>query len=83
MSRSSFIAKMRACDERLVAEVAEVAKLPASAKAVGKPLPARRETRSATQAKLRGQDMCEVLFRKPGTDLTAIEVIRINTCWSS
>lgn len=68
----TFEAQMRACDERLVAEVA---KLPAPAEAVGKPLAARRQTRRATQDKLLGQDMREVLFRKPGTDLTAIEGI--------
>lgn len=72
----TFEAQMRACDERLLAEVA---KLPAPAEAVGKPLPARRQTRSATQDKLLGQDMREVLFRKLGTDLTAIEGIGINT----
>ena len=71
-----YEAKILACDEQLVTEVA---KLPAAVDPVLKPLPARKEGRPASKDKMFGQDMREPLYQKMGTDLTAIEGIGIAT----
>src|SRR5260370_35299717 len=44
-----------------------------------KPLPPRKEGGPASKDKMQGQDMREVLYRKFGADLTAIEGIGVAT----
>ena len=68
--------RINACDEQIVREVATLSdkvdpKL--------KPLPPRKAGRPATKDQMQGHDMREVLFRKFGVDLTAIEGIGVST----
>jgi len=68
--------KILACDQRIVAEVAQ---LPQRVDPALKPLPARKAGRDAYKDKLAGQDMRAPLYEKTGVDLTAIEGIGITT----
>ncbi len=68
--------KLRACDEQLVAEIG---RLPEPVPPAAQPLPARKAGRPAAADQMLGQDMREPLYRKLGSDLTAIEGIGITT----
>jgi transposase len=68
--------KIRECDERIVEETG---KLPDKVDPLLKPLPPRKVGRSASRDKMQGQDMRDILYRKFGTDLTAIEGIGVTT----
>jgi transposase len=59
--------------------VEETSKLPDQLDPLLKPLPPRKEGRGAYLDKMQGQDMREMLYRKFGTDLTAIEGIGVTT----
>lgn len=72
----TYEAKILACDERLVAELAL---LPRRVDSALKPLPARKEGRAAYKDRMLGQDMRAPLYQKLGADLTAIEGIGIST----
>jgi transposase len=72
----AYEAKIAVCDERVVAEVAQ---LPERVDQAIKPLPVRKEGRSAYKDKMLGQDMRAPLYQKMGADLTAIEGIGITT----
>jgi transposase len=68
--------KINACDEQIVREsVALCDKVNPQLK----PLPPRKEGRPAGKDQMQGQDMREVLYRKFGVDLTAIEGIGVTT----
>jgi transposase len=67
--------KIQACDEQIVRE----AGLLADQVDPQRQLPTRKEGRPARMDLMQGQDMREVLFRKFGTDLTAIESIGVAT----
>lgn len=67
--------KILGCDEQIVREVGL---LPAQAEPQ-RQVPARKEGRPARMDQMQGQDMREILFRKFGTDLTAIEGIGVAT----
>jgi len=67
--------KIFACDEQIVREAGL---LPDRADPQ-RQMPARKEGRPARMDQMQGQDMREVLFRKFGTDLTAIEGIGVAT----
>jgi len=73
---AAYEAKMNACDEQIVREVA---KLPDQVDTKFKPLPARKEGRPACAYKMLNQDMRAGLYPKFGVDLTAIEGIGILT----
>jgi transposase len=68
--------KINACDEEIVRETA---KLTDKVDPQCKPLPPRKEGRPASKDNMQGQDMREVLYRKFGVDLTAIEGIGLTT----
>jgi transposase len=68
--------KINACDEEIVRETA---RLSDKVDRPRQPLPPRKEGRPANKDKMQGQDMREVLYRKFGADLTAIEGIGITT----
>lgn len=68
--------KINACDEQIVRETARLAD---KVDPQQKPLPPRKEGRPAIKDKMQGQDMREVLYRKFGSDLTAIEGIGVAT----
>jgi len=68
--------KILACDQRIVAEVAQ---LPQQVDPACKPLPAGKAGRSASANQLAGQDVRLALYEKIGVDLTAIEGIGITT----
>lgn len=68
--------KIAACDEQIVAELAQ---LPEKVDLALKPLPARKEGRPAHKDKMHEQDLREWLYRKLGVDLTAIEGIGVMT----
>jgi transposase len=67
--------KIQACDEQIVRE----AGLLADQVDPQRQLPTRKEGRPARMDLMQGQDMREVMFRKFGTDLTAIESIGVAT----
>jgi hypothetical protein len=68
--------KINACDEQIVRETATLSD---KVDPQHKPLPPRKEGRPASKDKMQGQDMREVLYRKFGADLTAIEGIGVTT----
>ena len=68
--------KIDACDAEIVREGAT---LPDRVDPQSQPLPPRKEGRPACKDQMSGQDMREVLYRKFGTDLTAIEGIGVST----
>lgn len=68
--------KIKACDEQIVRETA---KLSDKVDAQRQPLPPRKAGRPASKDQMQGQDMREVLYRKFGVDLTAIEGIGVAT----
>lgn len=68
--------KINACDEQIVHETATLCD---KADPHCKPLPPRKEGRPAWKDQMQGQDMREVLYRKFGVDLTAIEGIGVAT----
>ncbi len=68
--------KIAACDDEIVRESAT---LPDRIDPQRQPIPVRKEGRPAWKDQLCGQDMREVLYRKFGTDLTAIEGIGVAT----
>ena len=72
----SYQEKILLCDQRIVAQVAQ---LPQQIDPALKPLPARKEGRAANKDRLLGQDMRLPLYQKIGVDLTAIEGIGITT----
>jgi transposase len=72
----TYAEKIRACEERIVAEAD---RLPDKVDLSLKPLPPRKKGRPASKDKLLGQDQREGLYKKLGADLTAIEGIGINT----
>jgi transposase len=73
---AAYEAKINACDEQIVLEVA---KLPDQAEAKIKPLPPRKAGRSAKSDKMVNHDMRAELYPKLGVDLTAIEGIGVLT----
>jgi hypothetical protein len=68
--------KIKACDQQIVRETAALSD---KVDPQLKPLPTRKEGRPASKDKMQGQDMREVLYRKFGVDLTAIEGIGVTT----
>jgi transposase len=68
--------KINVCDEQIVRETATLSD---KVNPQHKPLPARKEGRPASKDEMQGQDMREVLYRKFGADLTAIEGIGVAT----
>ena len=68
--------RINACDEQIVRETAL---LPNKVDPQIQPLPPRKEGRPASQDQMQGRDMREVLYRKFGADLTAIEGIGVTT----
>ena len=68
----TYEGKMDACDEQIVRELAQ---LPDPVDLAAKPLPARKEGRSARADQMAGQDLRASLYSKLGVDLTAIEGI--------
>lgn len=68
--------RIAACDEQIVHETAT---LPDQVNPQLKPLPPRKAGRAAHKDKMQGQDMREALYRKFGSDLTAIEGIGVTT----
>jgi len=68
--------KIQACEEKIAQEVAQ---LPDQINPEIKPLPARKEGRPAYRDNLANQNMRLPLYRKFGSDLTAIESIGIQT----
>jgi transposase len=68
--------KIDACDAEIVREAAT---LPDQLDPQLQPPPPRKEGRPACKDQMQGQDMREVLYRKFGTDLTAIEGIGVAT----
>jgi transposase len=74
---STYEEKIMACDEQIVRETSLLANKMAPESLP--PLPPRKEGRPASKDKMQGQDMREVLYRKFGVDLTAIEGIGVTT----
>jgi transposase len=72
----TYGAKINACDEQIVRELA---RLPASVDPAVKPLPARKAGRSLYLDKLAGVDLRPELYEKLGVDLTGIEGIGVLT----
>lgn len=72
----TYEAKIRACDEQLARELAQ---LPDRVDAVRKPLAARKPGREPWRDRLADQDMRGPLYQKLGVDLTAIEGIGVLT----
>ena len=72
----TYEAKINACDEQIVLEVA---KLPDRVDVKVKPLPARKEGRRCCDDQMLNQDMRAALYPKLGVDLTAIEGIGVLT----
>ena len=70
--------KINACDEQIVRATAT---RPDKVDSKHKPLPPRKEGRPASKDQMQGQDMREVLYRKFGADLTAIEGIGVTTAF--
>jgi len=68
--------KISACDQQIVRETATLSD---KVDPQIKPLPPRKEGRPASKDRMQGQDMREVLYRKFGVDLTAIEGIGVTT----
>ena len=68
--------KINACDEQIVRETATLAD---KVDLQCKPLPPRKEGRPASKDQMQGQDMRQMLYRKFGSDLTAIEGIGVAT----
>lgn len=68
--------KISACDEQIVREAATLAD---RVDPQSKPLPPRKEGRPASLDQMQGRDMREMLYRKFGCDLTAIEGIGVAT----
>jgi len=68
--------KINTCDQKIVSEMST---LTDQVNLQHKPLPARKEGRPAWKDQVQGQDMREILYRKFGVDLTAIEGIGIMT----
>jgi transposase len=68
--------RIATCDAQIVRETAA---LPDQVDPQHKPLPPRKEGRAARHDKMQGQDLREVLYRKFGSDLTAIEGIGVTT----
>jgi len=68
--------KISACDQQIVRETAL---LPDRVDPQQQPLPPRKAGRPAHKDQIQGQDMREVLYRKFGSDLTAIEGIGVTT----
>ena len=73
---ATYEEKINACDEQIVRETAT---LPDKVDPMHQPLPPRKEGRPASKDKMQDQDMREVLYRKFGADLTAIEGIGVTT----
>jgi transposase len=73
---AAYEAKINACDEQIVREVA---KLPDQVDAQAKPLPPRKAGRSAKADQMVDHDMRAGLYPKMGVDLTAIEGIGVLT----
>lgn len=73
---ATYQEKINACDEQIVRETATLAD---KVDPKDKPLPPRREGRPISRDHLQGQDMREVLYRKFGVDLTAIDGIGVGT----
>lgn len=73
---ATYEEKMNACDEKIVGEMSVLAD---KVNPQHKPLPPRKEGRPAWKDQMQGQDMREVLYRKFGADLTAIEGIGVTT----
>jgi transposase len=73
---TTYVEKINDCDAQIVRETA---KLSDQVEAQCQPLPPRKKGRPACEDKMQGQDMREVLYRKFGTDLTAIEGIGVGT----
>lgn len=68
--------KLNACDAQIVRETATLSD---KVDPQLRPLPPRKEGRPASKDKMQGLDMREVLYRKFGADLTAIEGIGVTT----
>jgi transposase len=68
--------KINECDEQIVRETTALAD---QVDAQTQPLPPRKAGRPACLDRMQGQDMRQVLYRKFGTDLTAIESIGVAT----
>jgi transposase len=68
--------KIAACDQAAVQALAE---LPEVADPAQKPLPERKAGRRAALDQMGGEDLREMLYRKTGADLTAIEGIGVLT----
>jgi transposase len=68
--------RIRMCDEQIVRETAALAD---KVDPQHQPLPPRKVGRPALKDQMQGQDMREVLYRKFGSDLTAIEGIGVAT----
>jgi transposase len=73
---NTYEAKLIACDEQIVRELAN---LPAPAAPAAQPLPARKAGRQPAQDKMAGVDLRPELFAKFGVDLTGIEGIGVLT----
>jgi transposase len=73
---ATYEEKINACNEQIVRETATLSD---KVDPQFKPLPPRKEGRPACKDKMQGQDMREVLYRKFGSDLTAIEGIGVTT----
>jgi transposase len=73
---ATYEERINACDEQIVRETAL---LPNKVDPQSQPLPPRKEGRPASKDQMQGQDMREVLYRKFGADLTAIEGIGVTT----
>lgn len=73
---NTYEAKINACDEQIVREIAN---LPAKVDPAIKPLPARKEGRSRSFDTMAGVDMRPRLYEKFGVDLTAIEGVGVLT----
>jgi transposase len=72
----TYEAKIQACDEQLVAQMAQ---LPTHANLERQPLGARPAGRAASRDQVAGQDMRAELHRWTGVDLTAIEGLGVLT----
>lgn len=68
--------KISACEEKIVGETTTLSD---KVDTECRPLPPRKEGRAASKDQMQGQDMREVLYRKFGVDLTAIEGIGLTT----
>lgn len=72
----TYEAKINACDEQIVREMAS---LPLKGDQTLKPLPARKAGRAAAFDKMAGVDMRPELYKSFGVDLTAVEGIGVLT----